>query len=1099
MTDSGTPNRPPFPFERDVHSSARGSDAPTRASSGQGPVDKGSAPGHRRPFTGFPDAILDESTPPADVALTRAPGPAVHTPLFGVSPTVGRAMEDDRHPPPGGVTAVLGPTNTGKTHLAIERMLGHPTGMIGFPLRLLARENYDKVAARVGAGRVALVTGEEKILPPRPSYYICTVESMPLDMRVDFLAIDEIQLCGDPDRGHVFTDRLLHARGRVETMVLGAETMAPLIRRLVPGCVFDTRPRFSRLSYAGHRKLTRLPRRSAVVAFSADDVYAIAELTRRQRGGAAVVMGALSPRTRNAQVALYQSGEVDYLVATDAIGMGLNMDVDHVAFAALAKFDGHGSRPLTAAEVAQIAGRAGRHMNDGTFGVTGEAGLIPDEVVARVESHAFPPQRQIYWRNRELDFHSVNALLGSLFRPPPNEGLRRPRFAADQDALETLSKDAEIAALAKGKDRVALLWEVCRVPDFRKSRADVHTRLLARFYHYLTEPKGRLPDEFVAARTRRLDRTDGDIHTLVDRIAAIRVWTYVSHQGRWLADPGHWRGETRAIEDRLSDALHDRLTQRFVDRRTSLLMRRLGESAMLDAQVAASDGRVTVEGHAVGRLEGLTFHPEATGEKEGDKALLNAAKEALRTEIGQRVSRLAADDDVLFKMDEAGTIHWRGTPVARLDKGPEPMRPVVALPGDGLLDDVQADKARTRLTTWVESQIANRLKPLVTLGEADLKGAARGLAFQMVENLGTLSRRGGDDQVDGQVRALEEEERKALARVGVRLGVESLFMPDLLKPDPQRLLAILWRLWNGREGGAVPADGRVSFPVDARAPHAFYRAIGYRVVGSTAVRVDMIERFAADVRRMVRDESQAQKTPKDETAPETAPEASTDIPPEASTDTAIEAAAEAPADSPVEAPMESVDAVTKASAESMTEDGAETTPEAEAAEAKSEKVVPEAQPGEVRLPPEMLPPLGIGVEDGAAVLTALGYGTRLEEGALFLRPRRRKQGGGRPQGKRGGAGKGGEQRGQRGDGEQRAARGEGEQRGPRGDGDKRGPRAGGAPSGEGSHRPRGKGKGPGKPSRDGGDRAPNAGPRKPKEPEYNPDSPFARLRELMNK
>ncbi|MCF8482318.1 MAG: helicase [Rhodospirillum sp.] len=1026
----------------------------------------------------------------------------------------------------------------------MERLLGHPTGMIGFPLRLLARENYDRVVARVGVGRVALITGEEKILPTRPSYFICTVESMPVEQRVDFLAVDEIQLCGDPDRGHVFTDRLLHARGREETMFMGAETIAPLIRRLVPGCVFDTRPRFSKLAYTGHRKLTRLPRRSAVVAFSADDVYAIAELTRRQRGGAAVVMGALSPRTRNAQVALYQSGEVDYLVATDAIGMGLNMDVDHVAFAALTKFDGNAPRHLTAAEVAQIAGRAGRHMNDGTFGVTGDARSIPEDVVERVESHTFPSQRQIFWRNTRYDFHSVNALLSSLYHPPPDEGLRRPRFTSDQHFLETLSQDPDIVPLAKGKDRVSLLWDVCRVPDFRKRQTESHVRLLSRMYQFLTQPGGRLPDDFVAGMTRRLDRTDGDIHTLVDRIAAIRVWTYVSHQGRWLSDPGHWRGETRAVEDRLSDALHDRLTQRFVDRRTSVLMRRLGERAMLDAQVAATDGRVTVEGHEVGRLEGLTFHPEATGEKEGDKAVLNAAREALRAEIGQRVTRLAADDDVLFKLDEMGTILWRGAPVARLEKGPEPLRPGIALPADGFLDDVLAEKASTRLTTWLESQLATRLKPLAALRDADLKGAARGLAFQLVEALGTLSRRGGDEQMDSQVRALEEEDRKALARVGVRLGVESLFMPDLLKPDPQRLLAILWRLWNGREGGTVPADGRVSFPVDARAPHAFYRAIGYRVVGNTAVRVDMIERFAADVRRMVREESQNQKAKAEgdgeaETKPlpegqaQTTDSPATEAPtteaptPETTspdtgdfqTETPVVKAGETPAAAPEET---ATDAPAKATGDAAPEDGAEVA-------AKPEKVIPQAQPGEVRLPPDMLPPLGIGVEDGASVLSALGYGTRLDEGMLFLKPRRRKQG--RPsQGKRGGPRKPGDARGPRTD----DTRGPGTDaaRGPRVDGARgprtdaaRGPRTdeprapgtdtsrteggrneGGRGEGGGRSDKRSEGRGPPRGKGPGKGGKPQGGPsdrkpvhRAPKEPEYNPDSPFARLRELMNK
>ncbi|WP_242390561.1 helicase-related protein [Pararhodospirillum photometricum] len=627
---------------------------------------------------------------------------------------------------PARITAVLGPTNTGKTHLAMERMLGHASGMIGFPLRLLARENYDKAVRRVGASRVALITGEEKILPPRPLYTLCTVESMPLDRRVEFLAIDEIQLCGDPDRGHVFTDRLLHARGRVETMFLGAETMAPLIRRLVPGCLFDTRPRYSRLTCSGHLRLQRLPRRSAVVAFSADDVYALGEMVRRQRGGAAVVMGALSPRTRNAQVEMYQSGEVDYLVATDAIGMGLNMDIDHVAFAALEKFDGTWMRRLAPQEVAQIAGRAGRHHNDGTFGTTADAPPLSEDVIARVEAHEFPALKQIFWRNSALDFRSVRALLASLSAPPPAEGLMRVREAEDQQALEALAREADIQAAASGVDRVALLWDVCRVPDFRKLRAQTHVRLLGQIYRHLVGLAGKLPDDFVAGHVRRVDRMDGDIHALVDRIAAIRVWTYVSHQNGWTTDPGHWQGVTRSVEDRLSDALHDRLTQRFVDRRTAILLRRLGERAMLEAEVAADDGRVLVEGQDVGRLVGLTFHPETTGEREGDRALLNAAHQALRREISERVGRLAAEGDEAFSLDPSGRVLWRGDPVARLEKGPHPLRPGVTRPSNPFLDESQLDTVTLRLKVWLDGQLQLRLKPLMDLETAPLQGPARG-------------------------------------------------------------------------------------------------------------------------------------------------------------------------------------------------------------------------------------------------------------------------------------------------------------------------------------------------------------------------------------
>ncbi len=505
------------------------------------------------------------------------------------------------------ITALLGPTNTGKTHFAVERLLGHRGGVIGLPLRLLAREVYDRVVKAKGKGQVALVTGEEKIVPDRPSYFVCTVESMPLERRFAFVAVDEIQLAADPERGHVFTDRLLRARGSAETMLLGAETVRPLIRRLVPEAEFVGRPRFSTLAFAGHKKLSRLPRRSAIVAFSATDVYAIAELVRRQRGGAAVVLGALSPRSRNAQVAMFEAGEVDYLVATDAIGMGLNLDLDHVAFAKLRKFDGRRLRTLYAPEIAQIAGRAGRHMSDGSFGTTAEAGELEPGVVERVEGHRFRALRTLHWRNSALDFRSLGALRASL-EAPPEEGLRKilqpARLAVDEVALETLAKDEEIAKRARGRAAVRLLWEVCQIPDFRKTLAEEHAALLGRIFGHLSGPGESLPNDWVAAQVDRLDQSAGDIDTLSARIAHIRTWTYISHRQGWTRDAGHWQQRTRAIEDRLSDALHERLTQRFVDQRTAALVRRLKDREPLLGSVSAA-GEVLVEGHQVGRLEGF--------------------------------------------------------------------------------------------------------------------------------------------------------------------------------------------------------------------------------------------------------------------------------------------------------------------------------------------------------------------------------------------------------------------------------------------------------------------------------------------------------------
>ncbi|MEM8920649.1 MAG: helicase-related protein, partial [Pseudomonadota bacterium] len=484
----------------------------------------------------------------------------------------------------GDLRAVLGPTNTGKTHLAVERMLAHESGMIGLPLRLLAREIYDRIVAAKGVGAAALVTGEERIIPPNARYYACTVEAMPTSTEIAFLAVDEVQLAADPDRGHIFTDRILHARGRQETMLLGAETMRPALSALELDIDPEPRERFSQLTYAGHLKITKLPKRSAVVAFSSEEVYAIAELLRRQRGGAAIVMGALSPRTRNAQVDLYQSGEVDYLVATDAIGMGLNMDVGHVAFASLRKFDGRRRRPLRADEAAQIAGRAGRFRDDGTFGETSDCQPFEEEMVKRIEDHRFDSVEKLSWRNSDLDFSSLNALLGSLRRPSKSPILRRASDALDEATLDALAKDPEVGVRATNRTHVQRLWTLCTLPDFRKSGPDGHIRLVKSFAEKLIDPEARLKDDWLYGQISKLDNTEGDIDTLQNRLAQIRTWTYAANRDDWMENAQTWRGRTREVEDRLSDALHERLMQRFVDRRTSALLKSLNSEDDIAAQ-----------------------------------------------------------------------------------------------------------------------------------------------------------------------------------------------------------------------------------------------------------------------------------------------------------------------------------------------------------------------------------------------------------------------------------------------------------------------------------------------------------------------------------
>jgi ATP-dependent RNA helicase SUPV3L1/SUV3 len=752
------------------------------------------------------------------------------------------------------VTAVLGPTNTGKTHLAIERMLGHDSGMIGLPLRLLAREVYDKIAARVGADKVALVTGEEKIKPERARYWVCTVEAMPRDVDVDFLAIDEIQLAGDPDRGHVFTDRLLHARGRSETLLLGAQTMRDAISDLIPGANFISRPRLSKLTYAGQKKITRLPQRSAVVAFSAAEVYSIAELIRRQRGGAAVVLGALSPRTRNAQVALYQSGDVDFLVATDAIGMGLNLDVDHVAFSATRKFDGQNHRNLTPAELSQIAGRAGRHMNDGTFGVTGSADPLDSDTIERLETHNFEPIRVLQWRNRDLDFRTLEGLKHSLRETPGIQRLTRARMADDLAALEAVSSDREIAAMACAPAAVAKLWEVCQIPDYRKISGQSHAELVGSIYRNLLGPDERIPEDWFAKQVSLADRTDGDIDTLANRIAHIRTWTFVSNRADWLRDPAHWQARTREIEDKLSDALHEQLTQRFVDLRTSALMKGMRDKDELTAEIAA-DGAINVENHFVGRLKGFRFQLDPAGEGIHGKATRNAASQVLARELSMRARRVAAAQADALSLDRRGRVLWRGEEIGQIEATDDPLKPSVSVLCDEHLSGPDKEKVQARLEAWLTQTVAEKLKPLVEIGKAeDISGLARGIAYRLRESLGILRR----EAVAEEIKSLDQNARAQLRKYGVRFGAFNIYFPILLKPAAAELILTLWSLKNaGTIGLSVddlpepPRAGLTSFAPDPNTPEAFYRAYGYHVCGPRAVRLDMLERLADLIRPLL--------------------------------------------------------------------------------------------------------------------------------------------------------------------------------------------------------------------------------------------------------
>ncbi|WP_099868132.1 helicase-related protein [Pararhizobium haloflavum] len=748
------------------------------------------------------------------------------------------------------VTAVLGPTNTGKTHYAIERMIAHRSGIIGLPLRLLAREVYSRLVARVGVQNVSLVTGEEKITPAGARYAVCTVEAMPRHTTAAFVAIDEVQLAGDLERGHIFTDRILHLRGTEETLLLGAATVKGILEHLLPGLNVVERPRLSQLFYAGSKKITRLPRRTAIVAFSADEVYAIAELIRRQRGGAAVVLGALSPRTRNAQVELYQNGDVDFLVATDAIGMGLNLDVDHVAFAQDHKFDGYQYRPLNPAELGQIAGRAGRHVRDGTFGVTGRVEPLDPEVVERIETHQFAPVRVLQWRTDAMDFSDLTALRRSLERTPPVSGLTRALPAVDQQALEQLATYPEIRDRVTSAGRVEKLWETCALPDYRRIAPAQHADLIATLYTDLIED-GAVSEDFIAEQVLRSDSTDGEIDTLSARISQIRTWTYVSHRPGWLADPTHWQEKTRKIEDRLSDALHERLTKRFVDRRTSVLMKRLRENAMLEAQISV-DGDVYVEGHLVGQLAGFRFTPDNQAEGPDAKAVLGAAQKALGIEYEARAARLHASGNGDFAIGSDATVRWLGEPVARLTAGEEILRPRAVLLVDDHLSGAAREHVAARIERFVQHHIATVLKPLDDIAHADdIEGLARGLAFQLVENLGVLFRR----DVADDVKALDQDSRAQLRRYGVRFGAYHIFMPALLKPAPAEMITLLWALRNDGLDKAgygelitVLAAGRTSVVTDPTFERTFYKLAGFRFLGKRAVRIDILERLADLIR-----------------------------------------------------------------------------------------------------------------------------------------------------------------------------------------------------------------------------------------------------------
>ena len=749
-----------------------------------------------------------------------------------------------------GVTAVLGPTNTGKTHMAIERMVAHKSGLIGLPLRLLAREVYGKVCDKVGVANVSLVTGEERITPKGAKYQVCTVEAMPEYTNADFVAIDEVQLATDLERGHFFTDRILNLRGKYETMLLGADTMAAALQELLPRISITSRPRMSILQYAGSKKITRMPTRSAIVAFSADEVYAIAELVRRERGGAAVVTGSLSPRTRNAQVELYQNGEVDFLIATDAIGMGLNLDVNHVAFAQDTKYDGFQFRKLTASELAQVAGRAGRHTKDGTFGITSRVQPFEDELIEALETHTFAPAKILTWRNRNLNYDSLAALKFSLEKPAEHRRLMKAPPNADIVALDRLSQDPDIIDLTTTPERVRLLWDVVKTPDYRKISPASHAEIIAQVYMDVARD-GKINEVWFADQVAGSDNINGELDALSTRIANIRTCTYLSNRDDWLGNAAEWREKTREVEDRLSDALHETLTKRFIDRRTSILMKRLKENRMLEAEIG-ENGAVSVEGHAVGHLKGFRFVADSSEGGKDAKALNTAATKALATEIEKRANRLGASPNSDIVLGNDATLRWLGEAVAKLTKGDTPLKPRIIMLADEQLTGPSLDKSIARLERWVSNHVNTLLKPLSDLeANQELNGIARGVAFRLVENLGILPRK----DVADDLKNLDQDMRSIMRHNGVRFGAYNVFIPLLLKPASSQLICLLWAVSNDHMESAglteVPelsAAGRTSAPIDEAYTKDFYSLCGFKILGAKAVRIDILERLADLIR-----------------------------------------------------------------------------------------------------------------------------------------------------------------------------------------------------------------------------------------------------------
>ena len=738
------------------------------------------------------------------------------------------------------ITAVLGPTNTGKTHLAIETMLSFETGMIGFPLRLLAREIYDKVTKKIDVNKVALITGEEKIIPSNAKYFLCTVESMPIDKQLDFVAVDEIQMCADHERGHIFTDRLLNLRGNKLTMLMGSNTIRKIISKLDEDVEFINRDRLSKLSYAGHKKISRINRKTAIIAFSTEEVYAIAELIRRQKGGAAIVMGSLSPKTRNAQVELYQSGDVDFLVATDAIGMGINMDLDNVYFSNLKKFDGRKLRRLNLSEIGQIAGRAGRYLNDGNFGITGECKEINAEEVELLESHKFEEIRSLFWRNSNLNFDNPYSLIKTLDEKPNEDWLRKIYEREDEKALKFFLRDENLKDIEFNKEKLSILWECCQIPDFVKKTFGNHYEVIANVFKYLNSKKGKITDEYMRLQLMKLDKLEGNVDSLSNRIANVRTWSYVSNKNNWVENRNYWIEKTKLLEDKLSDRLHEELTKTFIDKRASVLARGLKQDMEFDTKILENND-VIIDGQFIGKINGLKLELDLKkGALETDiKSLKKAARQGVAPELEKRIGIII--DTGLVELQNDSKIYWNKAIIGRLTPGKDYLNPNFELIVDDILEQNQKIRLTKFLEKWLKNKIETTLKSLIDLKDLKEKNSSiKALAYQLYENNGVLKR----DQVTEYLKNLAQNERKILRELGVKFGRYHVFLHRLIKPEAVSLRTLLWKNYHQKYFDLKrPTFGLNFIDNKNKKNKNFMLLCGFEKFESFFVRIDILERL----------------------------------------------------------------------------------------------------------------------------------------------------------------------------------------------------------------------------------------------------------------